>query len=92
MITVLAKFCLVKIQDFGAKCFEELKHLLMNEGLLGEKVEGVIVDEIINKIMKDVDLHDLDVDLLEALVGLIEETEKPTILTGLYEGSFTSWV
>jgi len=39
MITTLAKFCLIKIQDFGAKCFQELKHLLMNEGLLGEKVE-----------------------------------------------------
>jgi len=42
--------------------------------------------------MKDVRLHDLDVDLLEALVGLIEEAEKPEILTGLYEGSFPSWL
>lgn len=91
MLTILSKLTILKTSDFGSRCFDTLKDLM----IAGKDME----DEVTKAIQKDVvkmltltKLEQISIPLLRGLFDLVRDTHKPGILSGLYEKCFPLWI
>ena len=50
MLTILSKLSIIKTNDFGIKCFNTLKDLMIAGKDMEDKVINIIKKEVINKL------------------------------------------
>jgi len=91
MLTVLAKLSIIRFHDFGLACFNTLKDLMKSGRQMEIQVMNFLKIEVINR-MKQQDPTVIPVSLLKGLHELIEDTEKPDLVTGMFDSSFPQWL
>lgn len=87
MLTVLSKLSIVRFHDFGLQCFNTLKDLMKSGRSMETQVISFLKLEVINK-MKQHDPTTIPVSLLRGLYELILDSEKHSLLTGMFDQSF----
>jgi hypothetical protein len=89
MLTIISKLSLVTQHEFGPRCFQSLKDLMIAGKEMQEKVTEVIRTEVVQGRMNGVrGEKTVPPQLIWGLHELVGETKKSEILNGLYDQFF----
>ena len=88
MLIILSKLSVVKFRDFGERCFNSLKDLMIAGKEMEKKVTEAITNEVIMKLHHLQSPESVPESLLKGLNELVKQTKKCEMLWGLYENCF----
>ena len=91
MLSILAKLSSIKFQDFGIRCFNTLRDLMIAGEEMEERVIEVLKKEVINKLQQQ-NPESISAPLLKGLYELVEKTGKSDMLSALFENCFPTWL
>ena len=91
ILSILSKLTIIKVYDFGVKCFNTLKDLMLAGKELNDQVMEQLQKEVIQKLDKR-NPEDIPVSLLEGLYELVQKSDQTELLRSLFETCFPNWL
>ena len=91
ILSILSKLTIIKSYDFGVRCFNTLKDLMV----AGKELEAQVMEQLQKEVIRKLDQRnpeDIPVSLLIGLRELVEKSHQTELLSILFETCFPNWL
>ena len=91
ILSILSKLTIIKVYDFGVKCFNTLKDLM----LAGKELNDLVMEQLQKEVIQKLDKRkpdEIPLSLLEGLHELVRKSDQTELLRSLFETCFPNWL